>query len=101
MPAIDLILGDVIDDDSFVTLPDFVADGRFDLQLAARMETKRDLIADAARDPAVLGNSRDGSESHTGRPAHHFEDRRHRYDAADGVNIGLKVVQGAPLHPRP
>jgi hypothetical protein len=83
----------VIDDDGFPGLPDFVADGRLDLQFSARLETERDFIADAARYPAVLGNPRDRREAHAGRPAHHFEDRRHRFYAADGLNIGLKFVR--------
>ena len=51
MPAIDVILGDVIDDDGFPGLPDFVADGRLDLQFSARLATERDFIPDAARYP--------------------------------------------------
>ena len=31
MPLVDFIFGDMIDDDSFTALPDFVTDGRLDL----------------------------------------------------------------------
>jgi hypothetical protein len=51
MPAIGVILGDLIDDDGFPGLPDFVADGRLDLQFSARLATERDFIPDAARYP--------------------------------------------------
>src|SRR5712671_7057606 len=42
VPTIDLILVRVIDDDGFQVLPDFVADGCLDLQLATRLETECD-----------------------------------------------------------
>src|SRR3981189_1306988 len=40
VPTIDLILSRVIDDDGFPVLPDFVADGCLDLQLATRPQTE-------------------------------------------------------------
>jgi hypothetical protein len=54
--------------------------------------TECDFIADAARDPTVLGNPRDSRETHAGGPAHNFENRRYRLDAVDRGNISLKVV---------
>ena len=91
MAAVDGVLAHLIDNDGLAALPDFVADGCLDLQLATGLETKRNFVADAARDPVVFGDPCYGREAHACRPAHHFEDRRHRFDAADGVNIGLKV----------
>jgi hypothetical protein len=53
--------------------------------------------ADAARDPTVLGNSRDSRKTHARGPAHNFENRRHSVDVVDGVNISLKVVSHRDL----
>src|SRR5712675_268677 len=64
VPTIDLILSHVIDDDGFPALPDFVADGCLDLQLATGLETKRNFVADAARDPVVFGDPCYGREAH-------------------------------------
>ena len=68
------ILGDVIDDDGLPARADLVADGGLDLELAARLEAERDVVADAAGNPAVLGDTRDRGEPHAGHAAHDIQD---------------------------
>ncbi len=90
MAAKVVVLGDVVDDDGVAAGADRVADRRLDLQLAARLQAESDLVAHGAGDPAVLGDPRDGGETHARRAAANLENGRHRIDAPDQRDIVLQ-----------
>jgi len=90
--APNLILRDIVDDDGFAVLADFIANGRLDFQLPAGLEAKPEVVHDIARDPPTFRNPSDGSEAHSRRSAHNVKDGRHRRDATNCINIRLKVV---------
>ncbi len=69
---------------------DLVADRRLDLQLAARRQPESDIVAHAAGDPAILGDTRHRGEAHAGGAADDVEDRRHRIDPPDRCDIELE-----------
>jgi hypothetical protein len=91
MTAIGGIVGDVVDDDRFVALPNFVANRGFDLQLPAGDQAEGDLIPNGAANPAVFGHTRDRGEAHSGRTANHFKDTRYGVDTLHGSNIRAQV----------
>lgn len=77
---------DVGNHDRFARVPDLVADGRLDLELAAGGEPEADLVAHAAGDPAVLGDPGDRGKAHGGGAAHHLQDGRDGLDAGDELH---------------
>ena len=91
-----LVLGHVVDDHRLPARPYLVADGRLDLELAARLEAERDVVLDRAGDPAILGDPRHGGEAHARGAAHHVEDRRHHVEATDGGDVPLDPVFRRP-----
>ncbi len=95
MASVNGVLGHVVDDDRFAALPDLVAEGGLDLELAACFQSKVDVIAHAARDPSILGDARDRSETHARRATDDVEDRRNRLHAADGGNVLLERLAHA------
>jgi hypothetical protein len=92
MPAIDFILGHVIDDHRFAGLADLMTDGGLDLELAAGFEAEIDFVIDREADPAVRGDARYGGKAHPGDAAHDIQDRRHRLDGLDHGDVCLKIV---------
>jgi hypothetical protein len=84
MMAIDVVLCDVVDDDSMAAFADFIANGRLDGQFAACHQAKFNLVESLADDPAVFGNPGDGGEPHTRRLADDVKDRRHHIDVGNG-----------------
>src|SRR4051794_15298414 len=90
MAAERLVFRDMIDDDRLMALPDLVTDRRFDLQLAARLETKFDFVANGTAYPLLFGDTRDRRETHTRRAANHTKDSRHGVDALNRIDIRLK-----------
>ncbi len=80
MAAVALILRDVVNGHDPAGLADLVADCGLNLELAARLETEFNFIADRARNPAILGHSCYCGEALAGHVAYHLEDCR---DLAD------------------
>ncbi len=91
------VLRDMVDHHALAAVPDLVADGGFNFQLAAGDQPESDLVAHAAGDPAVLGDPGDRREAHAGAAADHFQDCGNRTDAGDRVQIGLIVVRHKTL----
>ena len=103
MVAVRDVLGHVVDHHRRPALPDLVAKGALDIQLAAGLQAEGDVVAHPAGHPAGLGNPGDGSEAHAGGAADHVEDGRHRLDGADKVDVGLEVlgvsrIEGGTAH---
>ena len=55
---------------SFTALPDLVTDGGLDLQLVAWFETELDVVGELARDPTILGDSRNRDKAHVSDASH-------------------------------
>jgi hypothetical protein len=51
------ILGDVVDDDGLVALPDLVADGGFDLKFPAGARPNSISVAHGTANPTLLGDA--------------------------------------------
>ena len=64
MIDVDFVFGDVIDDDGFAGLADFMADGGLDLKFVPGLEAEIDLVKDAAGDPVILGDPGYGRKTH-------------------------------------
>ena len=77
---------------------DLVADGGLDLQLAARLQAERDIVAHGAGDPAVLGHARHRGEAHAGDAAHDIEHGRNHIDPRNRSNVPLQIdhMRGLP-----
>src|ERR1700691_176914 len=91
------VIGHVTDHDGFAALPDFMTDGRLDLQFAPRLQAKVDLIEDTARHPIALGHASDGCETHAARPRDSIENRWYGRNPANALDVFLKVVRhGSP-----
>ena len=95
--AIGSVLRDMVDHDRNAGLVDFMANRRFDSQLAPRPQTERDLIPHFASDPAVLGDPGDGRKSHARRSANDLKDRRDGINGADRGNVGGKFGHVYPV----
>jgi hypothetical protein len=88
----------VIDRDEPSALADLVADRRFHLQFAARLQSEANPVADRARNPSILCDSRHCREAQTSRPANHFENGRDRIDLRNGEEfLGESLHAAAPL----
>ena len=88
-----LVFRDVIDNDGFPALPDFMTDRCLDLQLAARLETEIDLVEYGAGDPPFFGYAGDRGEPHPGCSAYHFKDRGHRLYAVHSFDVGSRILR--------
>jgi hypothetical protein len=82
---------DVVYDDGLSVLSYLVADGGFDLQLAAFCQTEVYAIANRAAHPLLGRHAGDGDEAHAGYPADHIQDLRDRPDLLDGAYIRFNV----------
>src|SRR4051812_34833698 len=87
-----LILRNVVDDHKLVGLAYLVTNGGFHLKFAARLETERDLVANGAGDPTILGHPRHRRESQAGSAAHNLQDRRYGIDPGNSGQIVSKGV---------
>jgi hypothetical protein len=92
MPAKRLIFGNMIDDNGPVALSNLVADCRLDLQFAAWFKAKIYFVANRTAYSALLGDTRDRSETHSGCAANHIENSWHSIDALDRINVRLKYA---------
>ena len=81
----------MVDHRRLAAAADLVADGRFDLQFAARLQTERDIVAHGTRDPPVLGHARHRGKAHAGDPAHHIEHGRNNVDPRNRSNVPLQI----------
>jgi hypothetical protein len=79
----------VIDDNDFSVRPDLVADGRFNLQLAAFDQTKIYVVTNRATNPTLGGHPRDGNEAHARHSADRVQDFRDGIDLLNGADISL------------
>jgi hypothetical protein len=86
----------MVDHDGFAALPDLVADGGLDLEFPAGRKPERDLATHRAANPPILGDARDGGETHAGGTAHHFENARHRCDPLYGSDIRTELGRHCP-----
>src|SRR5581483_2428163 len=82
---------DVVDDDGLPVLADLVADGGFDLQLAAFLEAEADLVANRTAHPLARGDAGDGDEAHPGHAADHVQDFRDGANLLDRVDFRLDI----------
>ena len=62
MAGVDRVFGNVVDDNGLAVLADLVADRGLDFQLAAGLQAEGDVVANAARNPAVFRDTRNGCE---------------------------------------
>ena len=94
-----LIRADVVDCHRQPGATDFVADGRFDLEFATRLQSERDIVTHGTRDPPVFGHTRNGREAHACDPAHHIEHGRNHVDPRNRSNVSLQIdhMRGPPL----
>ena len=93
MAAIDVVLGDVIDDDAPAGLTNFVADRGLNLQFAAGLEAKVYLVEHRTGDPPTLGHPSDRGKTHARRVADDLQNRRHGFDTVDRRDV-VEEVRG-------
>jgi hypothetical protein len=91
--AIQLIFCHVVDDHDLAALPDFIADGGFNLQLAAGLQAERDMIQHIAGNPPVFGYPRNSRKTHPRAAANHFQHGFHTRNPLDSVDVRLKALQ--------
>jgi hypothetical protein len=91
MIAIQFIFCDVINDNGIAALPDFMADCRFNLQLATGLKAEGDLIEHIAGNPPVLSHSCDSRKTHSGAATDHFQHGFHSRDSLNSVYVRLKA----------
>ena len=72
-------------------LADLVADGGFDLQLAAFPEAEVDAVADRAAHPLARRDARDGDKAHAGHATDHIQDFRDGPNLLNGVDFRLDI----------
>ena len=96
MAAKSFVLRDVIDHDRVPAVSDLAADGGFHLQLSAGLQAEGDLVANRAGNPTIVGHARDRGESHAGRAADHFQDRRNHIDRGDRRDVGCRIISLGP-----
>jgi hypothetical protein len=65
---------DVVYDDGLSMLSYLVADGGFDLKLAAFCQTEVYVAANRTAHPLLGRHAGDGDEAHAGHPAYHIQD---------------------------
>jgi hypothetical protein len=93
MTSVHLVFRNVIDCDSYIALPYFVTDRRFNLQLAAGLEAELDFVPNGAANPPTVRHPCDGSKPHSGRTAHNLKDAGHRIDPLHGVDVGGEICR--------
>jgi hypothetical protein len=91
-PQKNRIIGNAINHHGFMAGADLVADGGFDLQLAAWSQAEIDVVEHAADDPAIFGNASDRRKAHAGGTADDIENGRNGIDTRDDVNVVLEIV---------
>src|ERR1700722_13331911 len=84
------VLGHMVDYHRLPALPDLMANRGLDLEFAAWLQPKVNVVAHAASNPSILGDACDGGKPHARRATHDVEDRRNRLDAADRGNVLLE-----------
>jgi hypothetical protein len=82
---------DVVYDDGLSVLSYLVADGGFDLQLAAFCQTEVYVVANRTAHPLLGGHAGNRDEAHAGHPADHIQDFRNCPDLLDGVYFRFNV----------
>ncbi len=87
MVAIGLVLRGVAEHDRLAMAANLVAERGLEHQFAANAQAERDLVADGAGDPAIIGDASDGGEAHAGGPARDLEDLRNDVQAADRGHV--------------
>lgn len=72
--AVGRVLIDVVDDHELAAVPNLAAEGCCDLELAAGLEAKRDLVTNGTGDPAIGRHPRHGCKSELRGPADDFQE---------------------------
>ena len=93
MTTIQAIFGDVIDDNRFPALANFVADRGFNLKLAARFKPESDIIFYATGDPSVSGYPRNSGKAHARCATDDVKDSWHRFNATNREDVSVELVQ--------
>jgi hypothetical protein len=109
MVAIGVVLRGVAEDDGLAVAANLVAQRGSEHQFAANAQAERDLVADGAGHPAILGDASDRGEAHAGGPASDLENFRNDVQAADrghvvgdrGGHLYPEATDLAPAAPRP
>ncbi len=91
-------LGDVIDRHGFICCANFVAYRRLDNEFTTLFQAEIDAVENLAGDPAALRYPCDRHESHSGRLADDFEDRRNCRYVGDRIDIGLELMPACFVH---
>jgi len=87
MSAIFWVFGDVVDNNGFTALPDFVTDSGFDLEFAAGRKPELNVVAYGAGNPTILAYFCNRGETHACYAANDVEDRLHSRDALNCRDI--------------
>ena len=66
----------ILDDDLLPALPNLIAEGGLDIQLAFRSQAKADIVTYRAGDPACFSHPRNGGEAHAGGAADDIQQNR-------------------------
>lgn len=81
--AVIFVRGDVVDDDEFAVLPDFIAESRAEFQFTAWQETKGDFVAHCAGDPLGFSHPGHCGEAQACGAADDFKNFLNRVDAGN------------------
>jgi hypothetical protein len=90
MIAVGIILCCIIDNDWLSTVTNLVADRGLNLEFAAGLESKGDLVAHGTGDPSMFSDAGHGSEAKTCRAAHDLKDAWYGVDPGYGIEIVSK-----------
>ena len=96
MTTIETIFSDVVDDDRFPALANFVADRGFNLEFAARSKPERDIVFYATGNPSVSGYARNSGEPHARCATYNVKDGRHRFNAANRKDVSFDSFNICP-----
>lgn len=77
----------MLEDDRLSLLPNLMADGCFQIQLATRNEAEINGVVHCASNPVAVSYTCDGSETHACRLLDHFQDQGDCFDSGDNVDI--------------
>jgi hypothetical protein len=91
----------VIDDDGRPGFHGFETERGVDVQLAARRQSKMDVVLDQARGPAVFGDAGDRRKSHSRGFAQDFQQGGYRFNLTDGQNVASICMRANLTFVRP